>query len=332
MTNFFCLHNIQTAYFVIPENAQHGEELMCSYFLCRNTGIKFRYCAYCNVPVAKRNFRKRHQHGKQADAESHSGDDSASLSRCSADEEKIKTNDETPARKAKAKTVAKAIEKVEAEEKSLDKNATDSEAAKQVCIPVYIEKKRDSSSSIPEEQKKNEGCESDEADGSRRSSFNSSPVESSNRMVLNGHDSNSKRPPVSLRTDDVDYAAQQSPVALGTVDVDRATRWAALLIKRPQSDDNKAMQSWLVEVLSVSDLGTPLQRKRGEDREKDKVDGTATGQEAPKSKTSLLTKKRLHAMAIVEENGASSRAEGAGYTEWKDRKKYKGLTKKGYEL
>ena len=35
---------------------------MCSYFVCRNAGIKFRYCVYCKLPVAKRNFAKRHRH------------------------------------------------------------------------------------------------------------------------------------------------------------------------------------------------------------------------------------------------------------------------------
>jgi hypothetical protein len=58
-----CFFFPQTAYFVIPENVKHGEELICSYFACRNAGIKFRYCSHCKVPVAKRNFRKRHKHG-----------------------------------------------------------------------------------------------------------------------------------------------------------------------------------------------------------------------------------------------------------------------------
>ena len=29
---------------------------------CRNGGVKFRYCAYCEAPVAKRNFSRRHAH------------------------------------------------------------------------------------------------------------------------------------------------------------------------------------------------------------------------------------------------------------------------------
>jgi hypothetical protein len=67
----------KTAYFVIPENVKHGEELICSYFACRNAGIKFRYCSHCKVPVAKRNFRKRHKHGGEIvdDKDDDSGDD-----------------------------------------------------------------------------------------------------------------------------------------------------------------------------------------------------------------------------------------------------------------
>jgi hypothetical protein len=43
----------------------HGEELFCSHQTCRNGGVKFRFCTVCQVPVAKRNFRKRHMHGMQ---------------------------------------------------------------------------------------------------------------------------------------------------------------------------------------------------------------------------------------------------------------------------
>ncbi|KAL7539715.1 hypothetical protein ACHAXR_009529 [Thalassiosira sp. AJA248-18] len=56
-------HNFKTAYFVIPDGIEHGDELMCSYTACRQAGVKFRYCLHCKVPVAKRNFRNRHRHG-----------------------------------------------------------------------------------------------------------------------------------------------------------------------------------------------------------------------------------------------------------------------------
>lgn len=62
-------HNFKTAYFVISEDAKHGEDLVCSYFACRNGGVKFRYCAHCMAPVAKRNFCRRHDHGMSAKGE-----------------------------------------------------------------------------------------------------------------------------------------------------------------------------------------------------------------------------------------------------------------------
>lgn len=59
--HFFSLFH-QTAYFVVPEDVKHGAELVCSYDHCRNAGIKFRYCVFCSLPVAKRNFFKKHKH------------------------------------------------------------------------------------------------------------------------------------------------------------------------------------------------------------------------------------------------------------------------------
>lgn len=56
-------HNFKTAYFIIPDGIEHGDELVCSYPACRQAGVKFRYCVDCKVPVAKRNFRNRHRHG-----------------------------------------------------------------------------------------------------------------------------------------------------------------------------------------------------------------------------------------------------------------------------
>jgi len=65
-------HNFKTAYFVIPDGIEHGDELMCSYPACRQAGVKFRYCVHCKVPVAKRNFRNRHRHGVSGGEESSS--------------------------------------------------------------------------------------------------------------------------------------------------------------------------------------------------------------------------------------------------------------------
>ena len=53
----------QSAYFTIPDGLDHGADLYCSYRACRAEGGKFRYCATCQAPAARRNFRKRHGHG-----------------------------------------------------------------------------------------------------------------------------------------------------------------------------------------------------------------------------------------------------------------------------
>ena len=55
-------HNFKTAHFAIPEDVQHGADLVCSYSACRDGGVKFRFCSWCRIPVAKRNFRMRHDH------------------------------------------------------------------------------------------------------------------------------------------------------------------------------------------------------------------------------------------------------------------------------
>mmetsp|Transcript_36234 Transcript_36234/g.108591 ORF Transcript_36234/g.108591 Transcript_36234/m.108591 type:complete len:1105 (-) Transcript_36234:344-3658(-) len=56
-------HTPQTAYLSIPPDAPHGMVLMCSHPECAASGKRFRFCAVCDIPVAKRNFLKRHSHG-----------------------------------------------------------------------------------------------------------------------------------------------------------------------------------------------------------------------------------------------------------------------------
>jgi len=55
-------HNEVSAYFEITSDTAHGAELCCSHPECRKNGTKFRYCAYCKVAAAKRNFITRHGH------------------------------------------------------------------------------------------------------------------------------------------------------------------------------------------------------------------------------------------------------------------------------
>lgn len=56
-------HNAWNAFIDIPEDATHGSELACSHEACAASGRRFRFCAVCALPVAHRNFVKRHGHG-----------------------------------------------------------------------------------------------------------------------------------------------------------------------------------------------------------------------------------------------------------------------------
>jgi len=56
-------HNAQNAYIDVPPNTPHGTIVICSHPVCLSSGRKFKYCSVCRIPVAKRNFSKRHDHG-----------------------------------------------------------------------------------------------------------------------------------------------------------------------------------------------------------------------------------------------------------------------------
>lgn len=49
-------HVAKNAYVDIPLNAKHGTVLSCSHPACRLSGRLFRFCAVCQVPVAKVSF------------------------------------------------------------------------------------------------------------------------------------------------------------------------------------------------------------------------------------------------------------------------------------
>jgi len=56
-------HTARNAYIDIPPEAGHGATVTCSHPVCVSSGRAFRYCSVCMIPVAKRNFAKRHAHG-----------------------------------------------------------------------------------------------------------------------------------------------------------------------------------------------------------------------------------------------------------------------------
>jgi hypothetical protein len=186
----------KTAYFVIPENVKHGEELICSYFACRNAGIKFRYCSHCKVPVAKRNFRKRHKHGGEI----------------LDDKDDDTVDDETPNKGIPSQITA-------SREEEVDEDGISSQSA--------------DSTDHQEEEKKDVHPK----DGIVSSSLLvEAPLKS--RVVMHENDAPSN-PRISAERQDL---------------------WMSLLAKRPSTKDSDTMSGWLMEVLAVSDLETPIPR------------------------------------------------------------------------
>ena len=186
---------VKTAYFVIPENVKHGEELICSYFACRNAGIKFRYCSHCKVPVAKRNFRKRHKHGGEI-----------------VDDKDDDTGDE----------------------ETLNKG-----------IPSQITASR-------EEEVDEDGISSQSADSTDHHEETKKDV-----LLRDGMVSSSVLVEAPTKVNTL-MRHLEAPAAIPAISSERQARWMSLLAKRPSTKDSDTMSGWLMEVLAVSDLETPI--------------------------------------------------------------------------
>lgn len=136
------------------------------------------------------------------------------------------------------------------------------------------------------------------------------------------------------------------------ISVEREKLWAGLLGKRPPTTDGEAVSAWLMEVLSVSDLDTPL-KENGSSGVLSAVSSNkspdAAAQAAAASKEwsgnagakrgaqSILIKKKRPLPLLSKdedaskEDASSNKNDVGSFAEWKDRKKHKG-PKKGYSV
>jgi hypothetical protein len=289
---------------VIPENVEHGEELICSYFACRNAGIKFRYCTHCKVPVAKRNFRKRHKHGKPAPNEL--GEDEASHSGVE--------EPESPVKKTEVDSSKSAVEAYSLSQERAPNNMSTTNG-------IFIKPDNEKAKVVDDKEGK-----------------------SSVPVVVSG----------------------QGP---RVISAERKRLWADLLLRRPLTKDGEAVSAWLMDVLSISDLETPL----GEKSDRPAAGGMPTpnkaaeaapskAAEAPRmvtesappptlslkesNTTQVEKKKEMDSMpghillmkkrplptvhkddSDSHDEDSSAKESGSSFAEWKERKKKKGLTK-----
>jgi hypothetical protein len=261
---------------------KHGEELICSYFACRNAGIKFRYCSHCKVPVAKRNFRKRHKHGGEIVAGEDSGDE------------------DDP------KDITKGIpEQITANHEEFGEgDAVSSQSADS-----------DNANDAPDVGNK--------------------AIEDAKGLVR-----------LSMRNFEESRNAQVHDLVKKDMNVspERKRRWLSLLTKRPFTKDGDSMSNWLMEVLAVSDLETPLKQgseeyfdiskgnvvKDNEAARDDDDSGSIGDSDDESSKEDLApvaVEKKRSADLITKNtepvDGQKPKAAGGSFAEWKERKKQK---------
>jgi hypothetical protein len=54
-------------------DAAHGSELVCSYPACRNSGVRFLFCTYCDAAISRRGFKTKHVHDDLQRSEAEGG-------------------------------------------------------------------------------------------------------------------------------------------------------------------------------------------------------------------------------------------------------------------
>ena len=153
------------------------------------------------------------------------------------------------------------------------------------------------------------------------------------------------------------------------ISAERECLWGQLLAKRPPTKDGEAVSAWLMEVLSVSDLDTPL-KENGQvapnaaislpfkttgvpgaaaqlaaaSKNWGKSNGSSKETDSPVS--GVVIKKKRPLSAILQKNdddeeaaddspkedGTPSKKDVGSFAEWKDRKKHKSLPKKGFSM
>ena len=212
--------NPQTAYFVVPEDMDHGEELNCSYLPCRNTGIKFRYCKQCRIPVAKRNFRNRHRHGfgdvKPLGDEDEEASTSASV----------------------ATTVAKEEERTAAVSALIAHPKLTADVDESNVVVMEAKRVTPESASHADRNKERQE-EAGQGIGHSAVGIERVPSAQNSARVA-------------------DESGDREGDGKKVVSEERKRRWAALLSARPRMGNSKGMSEWLLNVLAISDLAKPL--------------------------------------------------------------------------
>lgn len=165
---------------------------------------------------------------------------------------------------------------------------------------------------------------------------------------------------LNFETNKIKNKVQDEAPLNGKIDADRQARWLSLLTKRPSTKESDTMSGWLMEVLAVSDLETPLKPGETIDSEIPKADKKRSGLEDStrsdieygstddsvtneksidnddmkdtlKSTNGGLAKKKRPADLLRDDpdeaNNKSDSYVSGSFAEWKERKKQKKQSK-----
>ena len=141
-----------------------------------------------------------------------------------------------------------------------------------------------------------------------------------------------------------------APESSRKISLERESKWNGLLGKRPPTKDGEAVSAWLMEVLSISDLDTPLGQTKTENGANgvtavpSKINGvTSAEQQVSATKvyetatSSVLIKRKRPLPKISKKDSTDEdptsplpKQDQSSFAEWKDRKKHKSLPKKSF--
>jgi hypothetical protein len=347
---------LQTAYFVISEDAKHGEDLVCSYFACRNGGVKFRYCAHCMAPVAKRNFCRRHDHGlsaKAVEGENHEEEDEVSMDHSERSGDKGKPDPAPSSSKEKPKTPTKEKEMPGSSLDVLSKAATSS-----FLMQTDQQKKRKKPS--PEEEKVTSAVtqpvisSDQDADAADLASISMKRRNMWSALLIKRPRTKDPRHLSSWLNEVLTVSDFETPLESPEITLPKVVRSEASADKMVATAE-KAKKPREPEAPSFEVNGSSKEKKSGEkEKKKRKIespksseDGSNSSKGDKKSKKEEKASKKSGEKKLTEkrtENGdkkvskknskesPSKKPEDGfvgSFADWRDRKKEKALSKKG---
>lgn len=267
---------------------EHGEELICSYTKCRSNGIKFRYCAFCKVPVAKRNFFKKHAHTEDKKAKTNEAINSAPLAPASAAGNGKNKIDLSTVAKVRLSSISEKIKPPTSSTNKLN-GAQNAVTDNPMLGNAKVSSTGDPADTIVVERVKKSGPPKKRSRMIDTSNFNQvpspvGPTPSSNSTLIPQsqkrvsdnasitQDNNNALLKSATKSDAVQESniSSSSPVVPesnitttsnnsqqgGLNKIIRETAWAELLYQRPTGEQSEEFNKWLRKVIDISNPST----------------------------------------------------------------------------